>query len=389
MSPDAVAALAGAGVRFGVLPSGASGLVIAPQQLAKACEVLSTAGWKSDVVTAEDTRGLPSRLVFRSAPNRSVALVAALVAHPELRGLFPIRSVDVLHRSGWMFAPVNPLHQLDVLLHACLHHASTGDPSLLGPALADAADWGAGHRQSFADIVRRAGAQLPVLVALDAAGSTIAMPIAPRYKFWRWVASRSERARRYTRRSTGGSLLALTRLGRPERRSSVRLAGAVLIAAIAREAEAVPRYAPHGRWRALLALSPRQMLDAFGIVFALASVERRLRSRPFAEVIASAGVTLDFGDLAPIDGVMLPKWAEEDARLVERVGRVLLPGNPCLRTSIVIAQRLKRFEPAIRIGVSDASGRFDSAHAWVEVAGASFGEDERFAPFVGQGVPPG
>lgn len=144
----------------------------------------------------------------------------------------------------------------------------------------------------------------------------------------------------------------------------------------------MPRSAPHSRWRALVALTPRQLTAAARIVAALVRVDRLLRRRPFNEVVDATRVRITFdGPTAP-GPPTLPVWAKEDARLVERLGRMLLPGNPCLRTSLVIAQRLREFDPAVRIGVAGIDGRFSSAHAWVEVGGLTFGEDPRFEPFL-------
>lgn len=100
-------------------------------------------------------------------------------------------------------------------------------------------------------------------------------------------------------------------------------------------------------------------------------VEIGLRTMSLPRLAALLGVPLDTDPGIPYDGESAPILPEKTRRQVRATARVLRHwpwGDTCLRSALIIGQRLRAHQPVLRIGVA----RIDDevrAHAWLEISG--------------------
>jgi Transglutaminase-like superfamily len=108
----------------------------------------------------------------------------------------------------------------------------------------------------------------------------------------------------------------------------------------------------------------------------LAAVELGLRTVGFARLTQMFGIRLGTDTDTPgVVDLELPAWAGGRVRAAQRVVQRWPFGGPCLRESLLVALLLRRFDPAVCIGVNRCAGDVLGAHAWVEIAGAAYDPD--------------
>lgn len=122
----------------------------------------------------------------------------------------------------------------------------------------------------------------------------------------------------------------------------------------------------------VLALGPRRwaFLARVGVTAAL--VEAAVRVLPLGTSARLAGARLELGaPLADRDG--WPELAPRDRERCDLALR-LIARRPfratCLRRALVLATLLRRYRPALRVGVTKTDGAV-AAHAWLEIVGAT------------------
>ena len=116
-------------------------------------------------------------------------------------------------------------------------------------------------------------------------------------------------------------------------------------------------------------------------------VELALRRHTLSQLATASGLRLATGD-GPVRGQrpgdsLLPRWAVRRIAVVEAVMRRWPFGQPdarCLRRSLVLGHRLRRADPALRLGVRRTVNGL-TAHAWLEF-GEGWTADPEAADFL-------
>jgi hypothetical protein len=114
----------------------------------------------------------------------------------------------------------------------------------------------------------------------------------------------------------------------------------------------------------------------------LARVERGLRRRDLPAVCRMLGVACDLSSAAPpaTERAVLPRGTRTPVYAAQWAVAHWRGADTCLRRCLVLARRLRRFGPVLRIGVRrDESGAF-VAHSWLEIDGRTLDpESARYA----------
>jgi hypothetical protein len=117
----------------------------------------------------------------------------------------------------------------------------------------------------------------------------------------------------------------------------------------------------------------------------LVVVEGLIRWTPLPRLSRLLGVRVnlepapDDVELFPVE--QLPAVARRQLRGARRVTDVWpLSKGPCLRRSLVAGHLLRRYRPAVRIGVT-GSGDELVAHAWIEIDDRPFERVDAYRPF--------
>lgn len=110
------------------------------------------------------------------------------------------------------------------------------------------------------------------------------------------------------------------------------------------------------------------------ITFVLACrVESQLRRRPLHALATWAGVDVETSSAAaPVVGVPLDWRQRRIVNDVERFYRFWPGDGPCLRRSLVTARRLALPGLVLRLGVGRDKSQSLTAHAWLELGGATW-----------------
>jgi hypothetical protein len=120
-------------------------------------------------------------------------------------------------------------------------------------------------------------------------------------------------------------------------------------------------------------------------VAVLGFVEGVIRWVALPRLSRMLGVRLDWsprhGDADPMRLGELPPRARRQIRCANRVADIWpFSKGPCLRRSLVAGRLLRRYDPAIRIGIG-GSGDQLVAHAWLEINGRPLESIEAYEPF--------
>ena len=118
--------------------------------------------------------------------------------------------------------------------------------------------------------------------------------------------------------------------------------------------------------------------DVTATIVVVAVAEVGLRASGLRRTAQVLGVKLGgesqtMGDAA---GSELPLWAHRRLRTVDRVMRRWPFGDTCLRRALVGAQRLRRLDPQVVVGVRLVDDAF-GAHAWIRVDGCDLDVEAR------------
>ncbi|MEA2828069.1 MAG: hypothetical protein QOG43_2508 [Actinomycetota bacterium] len=122
------------------------------------------------------------------------------------------------------------------------------------------------------------------------------------------------------------------------------------------------------RARRLTGEDRRELVVALSVA---AFVEIGVRTLPLPRMARLLGIRLDTDGTVPTGSgpIEMPMWAVPRIRAVRRVsGR--WPTSTCLRSSLLLGQRLRALDPCLRIGVRREAGGL-KAHSWLEVGGVS------------------
>jgi hypothetical protein len=123
--------------------------------------------------------------------------------------------------------------------------------------------------------------------------------------------------------------------------------------------------------RRLLGMPPREIMTTLHAAAVLVLVEALIRWIPLPRLSRMLGIRVNLAP-PPTDVEQLPVDAltARDRRQLRCTGRVAdvwpLSKGPCLRRSLVAGHLLRRHHPAVRLGISHASGGL-FAHAWLEI----------------------
>ncbi|MGH3922473.1 MAG: lasso peptide biosynthesis B2 protein [Pseudonocardiaceae bacterium] len=140
-----------------------------------------------------------------------------------------------------------------------------------------------------------------------------------------------------------------------------------------------------GMLGSFLRLSLSEQLTTVRVIATALFVEAAIRTWSLPRVAESLGVALsEPRDEEPLSSGDPAWWGATQQRQLRCVRRVMrrwrLANGPCLRESLVIGHLLRRHRPLLRLGVARGGDAY-VAHAWLEVAGMSIGEQDAFMPF--------
>ncbi|MGH8883790.1 MAG: lasso peptide biosynthesis B2 protein [Egibacteraceae bacterium] len=136
--------------------------------------------------------------------------------------------------------------------------------------------------------------------------------------------------------------------------------------------------------RSFLRLPLLEQLTTVRVIATALFVEAAIRIWPLPRVTRSLGVALGESDGGESGSSWDPAWLgarqRRQLRCAHRVMRHWpLSNGPCLRESLVVGHLLRRHRPFLRLGVARQGDAY-TAHAWLEVAGTSIGEQGAFLP---------
>lgn len=109
------------------------------------------------------------------------------------------------------------------------------------------------------------------------------------------------------------------------------------------------------------------------VVAVLGLVELLVRYVPLPRLSRFLGLRVNLApirrDTEPLPVTALPTSARRQLRCARRVADAWpFSKGPCLRRSLVVGHLLRRYDPAVRLGLT-GSGDAILAHAWVEIDG--------------------
>lgn len=122
-----------------------------------------------------------------------------------------------------------------------------------------------------------------------------------------------------------------------------------------------------------LRLPPREMLTTARVVTVIVLVELLIRWVPLPRLAHMLGLRLSLAPPPP-GATRLPlkdlsPRARRELRCTRRIAdRWPFSRGPCLRRAIVAGHLLRRYDPAVRLGVA-GTGDDLHAHAWLEIDG--------------------